>query len=80
MLQPLPIPEYIWQHVILDFIEGLPNSFGEKVIFVVVERLSKAAHLIVLSHPYTASVMDQAYLDNILDYMDLRLSQMIEML
>lgn len=47
---------------------------------MVVERLSKAAHLIVLSHPYTASVMDQAYLDNILDYMDLRLSQMIEML
>lgn len=51
-----------------------------RLYIVVVERLSKAAHLMVLSHPYTASVMAQAYLDNILNYMDLRLSQVIEML
>ena len=53
MLQPLPIPDLIWQHLTMDFIEGLPSSFGKQVIFVVVDRLSKAAHFMALSHPYS---------------------------
>ena len=49
----------------MDFIEGLLLSFGKQVIFVVVHRLSKAAHFMALSHPYTAADVAQCFLDNV---------------
>jgi len=49
----------------MDFIKGLPNSFGNKVVFVVVDRLSKVGHFMDLSHPYTTSDVAQSYPDNV---------------
>lgn len=49
----------------MDLIEGLPHSFGKNTIFVVVDRLSKYAHFIAISHPYTAMDFAQIFMDNI---------------
>lgn len=65
LLQPLPIPERIWDEVSMDFIEGLPSVYGKTVILVVVDRLSKSAHFIPLKHPYTAEGVAKAYLDHV---------------
>ncbi|WZZ03013.1 hypothetical protein YC2023_088934 [Brassica napus] len=64
-LQRLPILEAMWIDISMDFIDGLPVSFGKSVILVVVDRLSNEAHLVALSHPYTAASVAQKFLDNV---------------
>ncbi|XP_010491426.2 PREDICTED: uncharacterized protein LOC104769009 [Camelina sativa] len=65
LLQPLPIPETIWTDLSMDFIDGLPDSAGKTVIFVVVDRLTKAAHFMALAHPYSAVTVAQAFMDTV---------------
>ncbi|CAJ2641615.1 unnamed protein product [Trifolium pratense] len=45
----------------MDFITGLPKSKGFEAIFVVVDRLSKYAHFILLKRPYSARSLAETF-------------------
>ena len=49
----------------MDFIEGLPSSHGRNTIRVVVDHLSKYAHFLPLSHPFTANVVVEKFVEGI---------------
>ena len=64
-LQPLPIPPTIWRDISMDFITSLPKSRNKSVIMVVIDRLSKYAHLCALQHPFTTSIVAQLFMDRV---------------
>jgi transposase InsO family protein len=65
LLLPLPIPSHAWHTVSLDFITGLPQSGRSNCILVVVDKFSKYAHFIPLTHPFTALSVAKVYLSEV---------------
>jgi transposase InsO family protein len=49
----------------MDFIEGFPKSGCFDGVLVVVDKFSRYAHFIAISHPYTATTVVRLFLDNI---------------
>jgi hypothetical protein len=65
LLQPLEVPFQVWEDISLDFVEGLPKVHDKSVILMVVDRFSKYAHFIALSHPYTIISVARAFFEAI---------------
>ncbi|MCH80066.1 hypothetical protein A2U01_0000828 [Trifolium medium] len=65
LLQPLPVPQHIWSDISMDFIGGLPKAQGKDTILVVVDRLTKYAHFLPLSHPYNAKEVAEMFIKDI---------------
>lgn len=65
LLQPLPVPDGAWQIISMDFIEGLPKSYHQDCILVVVDKFSKYAHFMPLYHPFSALDVAKVFMLNV---------------
>jgi hypothetical protein len=52
-----------WSSISMDFIEGFLNQDQENVIMVLVDILTKHAHFLAPSHPYTSRMVAQLFMD-----------------
>ena len=66
LLKPLPVPVAAWEHISMDFVIKLPKTArGFTAIMVVVDRLSKQAHLVPTRDEATSSQTAQKFLERI---------------
>ena len=63
--KPLPIPEWTWTDISMDFVTGLPMSRGCDSIWVVVDRLSKVAHFIPIRETWSVAQLARVFVDRI---------------
>ena len=65
-LQPLPIPEWKWERITMDFVVGLPRSRdGYNSIWVIVDRLTKSAHFLPIKDIYSIAKLAKLYVKHI---------------
>jgi hypothetical protein len=67
LLQPLKIPEWKWEEIRMDFIVGLPRTqAGYDSICVIVDRLTKVAHFILVKTTYSSAKLAELYMSRIM--------------
>ncbi|KAJ9544987.1 hypothetical protein OSB04_024694 [Centaurea solstitialis] len=65
-LQQLPIPEWTWEHITMDFVTKLPRTpKGYDTIWVIVDRLSKSAHFLPMKETYSMERLARLYIAEI---------------
>ena len=63
LLQSLPIPEWKWDHITMDFVSGFPRTArGHNVVWVIVDRLTKSAHFLGMKTTDTTETLSQLYI------------------
>jgi hypothetical protein len=66
LLQPLKISEWKWKEISMDFIVGLPKTQnGYDSMWVIVDRLSKVSHFILVKTTYKGSKLAELYIARI---------------
>jgi hypothetical protein len=66
LLHPLKVPEWKWEEIGMYFITGLPRtSKGYDSIWVIVDRLTKVAHFILVKITYKGSQLAELYMARI---------------
>jgi hypothetical protein len=66
LLQPLQVPEWKWDEIVMEFIVGLPRTqSGYNSIWVIVDRLTKVAHFIPIKTTYSGPQLAGLYMSKI---------------
>jgi hypothetical protein len=66
MLQPLQVPEWKWEEIVMDFIMGLPRTQpGYDSIWVIMDRLTKVVHFIPVKTTYSGLQLVELYMSRI---------------
>ncbi|XP_056864071.1 uncharacterized protein LOC130511209 [Raphanus sativus] len=69
LLQSLPIPEWKWDHITMDFVTGFPTTRNKKdAVWVVVDRLTKSAHFLAIKKGDGVDEIVQIYINEIVRF------------
>ena len=67
LLQSLPIPQWKWERITMDFVVGLPCCRnGHDTIWVIVDRLTKSAHFLPFKNSDSLDKLAQLYVREII--------------
>ena len=65
-IQPFPIPVWKWDKITMDFVTGLPRTQRQHdAIWVIVDRLTKSAHCLLVSNDDSLDKLAQLYMEDI---------------
>ncbi|PON77485.1 Ribonuclease H-like domain containing protein [Parasponia andersonii] len=67
LLQPLPIPEWKWDKITMDFVTSLPKTLRKNdAVWMIVNRLTKSTHFIQIRMDYSLTKLSRLYVENII--------------
>lgn len=66
LLQPLPIPDQVFQYIAMDFITCLPSSKGKTTSMTMVDQLTKYGHFIPLPSSFSTHNAAEAFVVGII--------------
>ena len=65
-LQTLEIPKWKWESILMDFVMELPRKpVGYDTIWVIMDRLTKSAHFLLIKANYPLEKLAQLYIQEI---------------
>jgi hypothetical protein len=71
LLQPLPIPEWKWEVVTVDFITKLPKTMKQyDSIMLVVDKLTKEVHFIPVKNTHKVTNIVEIYMKEVIGCME----------
>jgi hypothetical protein len=66
LLNPLPVPNWKWDDISMDFITGLPNTRKDHdLIWVIIDHLTKSAHFLPVNTSASAPEYANLYVEEI---------------
>ena len=66
LLNPLPIPQWKWDNITMNFVSGFPLiQQKHDSIWVIVDKLTKSAHFISVRMDYSMDRLDKLYVEEI---------------
>ncbi|CAN6712295.1 unnamed protein product [Malus baccata var. baccata] len=69
LMQPLPVPQWKWKNITMDFVYKIPRTqYGYDGIWVIVDRLIKSTHFIPVREKYSLSRLAELFISKIVKY------------
>ena len=69
LMQPLPVPQWKWENITMDFVYKLPRTRnGYDGVWVIVDRLTKSGHFIPVREKYSLNKLAELFLLKIVKY------------
>ena len=79
LLNPIPIRQWKWDNIAMDFVSSLPlTQKKHDSVWVIIDRLTKSAHLIPVRINYSMDRLAELYVDEIVRLHGVPLSIMLD--